>query len=65
LGRGAFDLADIGLVGLHDAATGAKDALGLVHGKAQAMRHEPGGLVRHTERAVDLVAANALLAGRH
>ena len=32
------------------------------HGLADAMGHEPRGLVRHAKRAVDLVRADALLA---
>src|ERR1700687_240322 len=50
-------------VRLDDLAASAKLTLGSVaHRFAQSVRHEPGRLVGHAKRAVQLMTADALLA---
>ena len=58
--------ADDGFVGFNGPAGAAKRSrVGLGHGLADAMAHEPRRLVGHSKRATDLVGADALLAGGH
>src|SRR5579883_54 len=63
-GRRAVELTNVGLIRLHD---GAGPAHGLnannAHSLADAVRHEPGGLESDAQGAMELVAADALLAG--
>src|SRR5712692_1985377 len=59
----AFDVAPKGFVGLKHFAAAAEDAAVRLHRLAQAVAHEPGGLVGHAKHAVELVAAHAFLAG--
>src|SRR5262249_38335335 len=55
---------DVGLVRFDCSATRTKQFCRLVgHRVTDTVRHEPRRLVSHTENAVDLVAADALLAG--
>ena len=57
-----FLAADIGFVGFHELAFAAEGRLGArVHSLADAMGHEPRGLVRHAQGAVQLVSADAHL----
>src|SRR5262249_8170557 len=58
--------ADEGFVQFEDAAvTAERAATEIDHRLANAVRHEPRRLVRHVERAMELVAADPLLAGAH
>ena len=54
--------ADVGLVDLNRLALTAKrrQARQQLHGGAEAMRHEPGGLILNVENAHELMAADAL-----
>jgi len=66
LGRRHGSLAAIGLVRFHYltlAAHGREDAAGF-HRLTDTVRHEPCSLERDAQRAVKLVGADALLAGR-
>lgn len=57
---------DEGLIDLDHAATSAEARKRIVaHRFADAVRHEPRGLEGDTKSAVELVAADALLAGTH
>ena len=49
----------VGFDRLAFAANGAQRTI--LHGLADAMRHEPRGLVGHAQRAMDLVRADAFL----
>ena len=57
--------ADIGGVRFDDLARAAQGTGGLQigHSLAQAVHHEPSGLIGDANRAMDLVSGNALLAG--
>jgi hypothetical protein len=56
----------VGFVGLDNLAlTTERSEAASAHALANAMAHEPRGLVRDVERAVQLMGGNALLAGRH
>ena len=60
------DVAEVGFVGFHDLAFAAQRAQApSAHRLADAVRHEPSGLVTDVQRAVELVGGNALLAGAH
>lgn len=62
----AFLLADESFVGFHILALAADwGADRRPHGLADAMRHEPRGFEGHPEGAVQLVAADSLLAAAH
>ena len=55
-----------GFVHFHDSATGTKDADAVIgHRFADTVRHEPSALERDAQGPVNLVAADALLTGRH
>lgn len=60
-----FLAAYVGRIRLNRAAARAEQAGGVLHGFADTVRHEPRRLIRHTEHALQLLGANALLAGRH
>src|SRR4029079_19012821 len=58
----------IGFVGFNDAAAAGATKNGyapVAHGLANAMAHEPRGLVADIERAVQLMGRDALLAAAH
>src|SRR5712691_2053916 len=57
------NLAVIGFVGFDWSTAAAKQAAACSHRFTNAVRHEPSGLVRHAERAVQLVRAHAFLGG--
>jgi hypothetical protein len=54
---------DEGFVSFDLAAGASQDPAGGVHSFADAVGHEPGSLVLHPERALQLVATASLLAG--
>ena len=57
--------ADIGFIDFdYCIGTAAEWTRGLVHGFADAVAHEPSGLVGDAEHTVDLMGAHAFLAGR-
>lgn len=64
---GALGPGDVGLICLHlPALVAAHRGRGIVaHGLADAVGHEPRGLVGHAEHAVQLVRRHAGLGGRH
>ncbi len=71
LGRGAECAvlgfaADVGFVGFDNLVLPTHGVrVGITHGFANTVRHEPGSLVGHAEHAVHLVCAHAFLAGGH
>src|SRR5689334_12837291 len=59
-------LADESLVNLDNAAARAeRGEVAGAHRLADAVLHEPRGLVGHAQRAVELVGTDTLLAGGH
>ena len=57
--------SNVGRVSLDRAAASREHTVGAFHGLADAMRHEPSGLVGHAKGALKLLAADAFLAGTH
>ena len=60
----AFDLAHVSFVNFDQTTTVAEVASGVIfHGLTDAVRHEPSGFESNTQSPVQLIRANALLAG--
>jgi hypothetical protein len=60
-----FLAAYVGRVRFNRAAVRAEQARRMLHGFADAMGHEPRGLIGHAQHALKLFRADAFLAGRH
>ncbi len=57
---------DKGLIGLHDLASAAQRlGIGVAHGFANPVRHEPSGFEGNAKGAVKLIRGNALFAADH